>query len=208
MKGMRRWRVACRASSALIAWILVLVAARFLKLLEAGFEFGDVLRLRPLQRNAPRQGVAHRARHRNHRGRTGRAKTGAARLILLLAHDLPLREVRQFQVFKEEIDKLFVGEREAELVFAAPVSARASPRPAGRRTIDRVALGVLFVAGEQIFANAAFVAAAQARLMHAIGGDGDFPAASGVGDLAAFGRLADGVANERARAPDEPLTIA
>ena len=82
---------------------------------------------------------------------------GAMPTHALRVHHAALGEIRQFQVFQEQIDEFVARQREAEIVLALAVRAafRASAAGAALRARDGVAFDVLLVAGQQMVAHAA-----------------------------------------------------
>ena len=80
-------------------------------------------RLRPLQRDAARQRVPHRAVQRQVGRRSGHRIAGAMPDQRLGIRDLALREIGKFEVFQEQIDELVARQGEAEIVLALAVRA-------------------------------------------------------------------------------------
>ncbi len=167
------------------------------------------LGLRPLQRDAARQAVAHRAQQREVGRRAGDRIAGAMPAHALGVHHPALREIGQFQVFQEQIDELVARQGEAEIVLPVAVRAafRAAAARAALRARDRVALDVLLVAGQQVVAHAAAGAAVERRFVHALRGQRDLARLVGVLDAAAGRAFVHRLADQRLGTPHEPLPV-
>ena len=124
-------------------------------------------------------------------------------------HHAALREIRQFEVFQEQIDELVARQGEAEIVL--PLAVRAAFGPAAARAAlrarDGVALDVLLVAGQQMVAHAAGGAAVERRLVHALRGQRDLARLVGVLDAAAGRAFVHRLADQRLGAAHEPLPV-
>src|SRR4030088_2016093 len=133
-------------------------------------------------RPPPRRGEPHRTAHRNVRGRAGGRIAGPAKSLAFGFSELPLGEVRQFEIIEEHIDKLVAAQDEPERVFAVAFTGRGSSSTAFARTRKHVAFDEFLVSGNHHVARAAF--AAKARLIHPIEGDADLAAFQDIPDVA------------------------
>ena len=165
---------------------------------------------RPPQRHAPAQALAHGAGAVEAGGRAiaGVAGTRQPRRLQVLEPDLD--EVGQLEVVEEQVEELFLGEREGELVLALAVGAAlaAAPAPAALGLGDLVADLVLLVAGQHVVVLAGVAAEREGGLAQALGADGDLLGALGLGDLARLERVLDRLADLGLGAAQEALAIA
>src|ERR1700676_4948984 len=87
---------------------------------------------------------------------------------------LSLGEVRQFEVFEEQIDKLVAAQHETEGIFTVPFAWPGRLSAAFARARKHVAFDKLLVAGKHHIAGSAL--SAEARLSHPVQRDADFAA--------------------------------
>ncbi len=57
------------------------------------------------------------------------------------------------KILEKEVDELLIGKREAEFILAASIGARAARASALRRALDQIALDIVLISREQIFAH-------------------------------------------------------
>ena len=166
---------------------------------------------RPPQRHAPAQALAHGARAVEPGGRPVGGEAGARQSCgAFRSLSLTLIEVGQLQIVEEQVEELFLGEREGELVLALAVGAAlaAAPAAAALRLGDLVADLVFLVARQHVVALAGVAAEREGGLAQALGADGDLLRAFGLGDLARLERVLDRLADLGLGAAQEPLAIA
>ena len=145
--------------------------------------------LRPLQRDAARQAVPHRAVQRQVGRRAGDRIAGAMPGHRLGVDHAALGQIGQLQVFQEQVDEFVARQGEAEIVLAfavrscLPTRRRLAP-PCGRGMVSPG--DILLVARQQVVADAA---AAELRR-----NEGSCTPCAGSDDLACLVRILDAAA--------------
>ena len=165
---------------------------------------------RPPQRHAPAQALAHGAGAVEAGRRAVAGVAGARQLRRLQVLEPDLDEVGQLEVVEEQVEELFLGEREGELVLALAVGTAlaAAPAPAALGLGDLVADLVFLVARQHVVALAGVAAKREGGLAQALRADRDLLRALGLRDLARLERVLDGLADLRLGAAQEALAIA
>jgi len=120
-----------------------------------------------------------------------------------------LGQIRQFQVFQEQIDELVTREGKAEVVLAIAVRTafRPAPSAAALWPWDGVAFDVLLVARQQMIAQAAGRTAVQGGLVHPLRRQRDLASLISVLDAAAGRAFVHRLADKRLGSAHEPLPI-
>ena len=120
-----------------------------------------------------------------------------------------LRQVRQFQVFQEQIDELVAREREAEIVLPLAVGTAFGAAAAGAalRAGDRVAFDILLVARQQVVAQATRGTAMERRFVHALRGQRDLARLIRILDAPARRAFVHRLADQRLGTAHEPLPV-
>ncbi len=165
---------------------------------------------RPPQRHAPAQALAHGAGAVEAGRGPVAGVAGARQLRRLQVLELDLDEVGQLQIVEEQVQELFLGEREGELVLALAVGTAlaAAPAPAALGFGDLVADLVFLVARQHVVVLAGVAAEREGGLAQALRADGDLLRALGLGDLARLERVLDRLADLGLGAAQEALAIA
>src|SRR5262249_11031073 len=124
--------------------------------------------------------------------------------------ELHLDEVRQLQIVEEQVEELFLGQGEGELIltFAVGAALAATASATALRLGDFVADFVALIAGQHVIPLPRVAAEREVRLAQALGTDGDLLRAFGLGDLAGFERVFDRLANLGLGAAQEALAVA
>src|ERR1700722_7762878 len=124
-------------------------------------------------------------------------------------HHPALRQIRQLQVFQEQVDELFARQSEAEIVL--PLAVRTTLRAAAALTTlragDGIAFDVLLVAWQQMIAHAARGATVERRLVHALRGQGDLACLIRIFNGTSGRALVHSLADKRLRTAHEPLSV-
>ena len=177
---------------------------------QLGLELVDLGLRRAPQRDAPAEALAHGAGVVEPGGRAVHGEAGARHLGRLQVLELDLDQVGQLEIVEEQVEELFLGQREGELVLALAVvdALAAAPAAAALRLGDLVADLVLLVAGQHVVARAGVAAEREGRLAQALGADRDLLGALGLRDLARLQRVPDGLANLGLGPAQEALAVA
>src|SRR5712692_4809976 len=163
------------------------------------------LRPRSSQRDPPGHREVHRTAHRNVRGRAGGRVAGPAKPLAFGFSELPLGEIRQFEIVEEQVDKFIAAQNEPECIFAVAFTRPGGFSAAFAGTRKHVTFDEFLVTGKHHVARSAF--AAKARLTHPLEWDADLAAFQDILDVAALGRLLDGSLNQRLGTPQEALAV-
>ena len=145
------------------------------------------------KRQAPPEGVLHRAPDAETGGRAGDGIARAARLVGVDLLQAALDQVGKLEVLEEDIEELVARQHEQELVFAlalvtSKLAALACGRP-GARFLDPVTSAVVAVAGEHPLAPPDVSGAVESGFTDAVGRDADLLAIVDIGDAAAADRF-------------------
>ncbi len=177
---------------------------------QLGLELVDLGLRGATQGNAPAEALAHGAGMVEAGGRAVHAEAGARHLGRLHVLQLDLDQVGQLEVVEEQVEELFLGEREGELVLAFAVvdALAAATAAAALRLGDLVADLVFLVAGQHVVARAGVAAEREGRLAQALGADGDLLGAFGLRDLARLQRVLDGLADLGLGTAQKALAVA
>ncbi len=173
-------------------------------------ERGDLVRARPVQRDAPGQAVAHGAHEVEIGWGAGDGEAGARELRRFGLLEPRLDQVGKLEILEEEIEELLLGQHELEgvLLAAILVAGAAAPAAIARgRALDAVADDVFLVAGDDVVALAAMGRAVERRLGDAAARDRDLLAAIGLADLAPLQRVDQGLLHLASRPIDEALPV-
>src|SRR6202140_5037132 len=120
--------------------------------------------------------------------------------------ELPLGEVRQFEIVEEQVEKFVTAQEETESIFTVAFTPVGGPFSAAfARTRKHVTFDVFLVSGKHHVARAAL--AAKARLIHPIKGYADLAAFQDILDIAVLRGLLDGALNERLGTAQEALAV-
>src|SRR5258707_207379 len=119
--------------------------------------------------------------------------------------ELPLGEIRQFEIVEEQVDKFIAAQNEPECIFAV-----AFTRPGGfsatfAGTRKHVTFDEFLVSGKLHVARSAF--AAKGRFIHPVEWDADLAAFQDIPDVAVLRGLLDGALNQRLGTTQEALAV-
>ena len=124
-------------------------------------------------------------------------------------HHPALCQIRKFEILQEQVDKLVAGQRKPEIILPVPVRTALAPGTTATagRTGNRIPRHIFLVAGQQVVPKSAASAAAERRLVHALGRKRDLSRFVRVLDAPAGGAFVHRFADQRFSSAHEALPI-
>ena len=164
--------------------------------------------VRPAERDAAGEAVAHGAPHVERARLAGDGEAGAARARHPILRQTGPQQARQFQFVQEVVEKFLPRQRELERVLAAaaPGAPPAAAGAAALRLLDPVA-AIERARTRQNIVVLAFTVRREARLLGAIDADLDLLTALKLGDAPPRDGIRDRFTHVLAHPLEEPLAI-